>query len=567
LSQGGVLALVTLPVTIVFGAWLPILVRQVSGANSGHANSGARLYGANSVGAALGSLVAGFVLLPWLGTMQTMIMAVMLLFVCGLYWVPQRKVVWFIVPLLLIVWPMRDLPPVSSLLPQAQADSRDLYRYEDAVSITHVVEQANGQRLLLSDLQRMDASTEPDAVVLQQNQARLPLMLHSDPRSVLFLGLGTGITASGSLIFKELERTAVELSRGAINAAADWFADVNGHVLDSTRVIHHDGRHFLRSSRSQYDVIIGDVFHPDMAGRSALLSVQQFERARNRLSDGGVFVQWLALNQFDVPALQVVLRSFQQVYPDMAVFIDGFRLALVGFKALDHESKAKQLEQPDRFKTHSLRSLLMASASSEAADRASGGEGAWTWLGRYWGQPNPGSGVVQNEWSPQIEFSLPQARYRGEVDIARVMNWLLSQRPTPQQAAFELGIEAAHFGDFERGYMGAELALRSWLARLQGRQAEADRLIRYAYKANPKDRWAGMTLADDMLATLPQALRRGMDKQQALQAIIDVRPDHVEALRALWHLAGQRGDQARAEIYLRQLRRLSPLDREIRNVD
>ena len=74
-----------------------------------------------------------------------------------------------------------------------------------------------------------------------------------------------------------------------------------------------------------------------------------------------------------------------------------------------------------------------------------------------------------------------------------------------------------------------------------------------------------MTLADDMLATLPLALQRGMDKRQALQAIVAIRPDHVEALRGLWHLAEQRGDSARAEIYLQRLRQLSPLDRETRD--
>jgi len=558
LAQGGVLMVVTLPVTIVFGAWLPLLARQASGAGPDHVAAGARLYGVNSVGAALGSLLAGFVLVPWLGTTSMMVVAVVLLFACGLYWAPQRRIAWFILPVLLILWPVRDFPPVAELLPQTQAGSDDIYRYEDAVSITHVVEQTSGQRLLLSDLQRMDASSDPDAVTLQQNQARLPLLLHGHPGSVLFLGLGTGITASGSLPFDGIERTAVELSQGAITAAADWFADVNGHVLDSMRVIHHDGRQYLRSSRQSFDVIIGDVFHPDMAGRSALLSVQQFQRARARLQDNGWFVQWLALNQFDIDALRVVIRSFQQVFPHMRVFVDGFRLALAGSNnpEADADGAAGQAQIMQR---------LLHSLGADQARRATGGEGVWTWLGRYWGRPVVGDGVVQNEWSPQIEFSLPLARYRGDIDVARLMDWLLQQRPSPQQAAKELGVANNDYRDFERAYIGSGLALRSWLARLQGHQAEANRLIRFAYQANPHDRWAGLTLADDMLATLPQALQRGMDQRQALQAIIDVRPDHIEALRALWHLAEQRGDQVAAQTYLQRLHRLSPLDREARD--
>jgi spermidine synthase len=355
----------------------------------------------------------------------------------------------------------------------------------------------------------------------------------------------------------------VELSRGAIIAAKDWFSEVNGNILDVMPVIHHDSRHFLRSSRQHFDVIIGDVFHPDMAGRSALLSVQQFERARARLADQGWFVQWLALNQFDVQSLQVVLRSFQQVFPDMVLFVDGFRLALAGPKLgempLNHHGSTSIQHQAQGMLG------LLQSLGPDRARQASGGEGAWTWLGRYWGQPQLGKGVVQNEWSPQIEFSLPQARYRGDIDVVSVMEWLLHQRPTPPAAALQLGVDATDFRSFERAYMGSELALRSWLARMQGRQVEANRLIRFAHQANPLDRWAGMTLADDMLAALPQALQRGMNKEQALQAVVDVRPDHVEALRGLWQLALEHGDKASADAYLQQLRQLSPLDKQLRD--
>ena len=64
--------------------------------------------------------------------------------------------------------------------------------------MTHVIQQQDGQRVLLSDLQRMDASSDPSAVEIQMDQARLALLLHPAPHSVLFLGLGTGISMAGS---------------------------------------------------------------------------------------------------------------------------------------------------------------------------------------------------------------------------------------------------------------------------------------------------------------------------------------------------------------------------------
>ncbi|MDX1812339.1 MAG: spermine synthase, partial [Gammaproteobacteria bacterium] len=53
LYQGMLITLLTLPVTLIFGAWLPLLNQRMG--DSGI--SGARLYGANSIGAAIGALV------------------------------------------------------------------------------------------------------------------------------------------------------------------------------------------------------------------------------------------------------------------------------------------------------------------------------------------------------------------------------------------------------------------------------------------------------------------------------------------------------------------------------
>lgn len=558
LFQGGVLALLTLPVTIVLGAWLPLLARSIVAdtGNAGHVDVGARLYGVNSIGAAAGALLAGFVLIPWLGTTATLVLAMLLLLICGLYFAPRNRLVW-VLPILLLAgaWPVIAFPPVARLLPDSQADSRDLFRYEDAVSITHVIEQANGQRLLLSDLQRMDASTEPTAVALQKNQARLPLLLHGQAHSILFLGLGTGITASGSLPLTDLHRTAVELSRGAIMAAGDQFAAVNGHVVDSMQIVNHDGRYYLRACQQKSDVIVGDVFHPDMVGRSALLSVEQFARGRACLNPDGWFVQWLALNQFDVDDLRVVLRSFARVFPDMLVFVDGFRLAMAGSRSSDGQLNARISTRMDR---------LLASLPPENARALTGGEGRMTWLGRFWGHPDLGAGVLQHEWSPQIEFKLPIARFHGDINIARVMDWLLHQRPTAMQAAASLGVDEHDYTQFERAYMATTLAFGSWQARLRGHEDAAERLIRFAHNANPRDRWAGLSLADDMLETLPQALKHGLDRRQALQAILAVRPDHVETLYQLWRLARTDGDDAEARAYLLRLRQLAPLDRRFR---
>ena len=116
------------------------------------------------------------------------------------------------------------------------------------------------------------------------------------------------------------------------------------------------------------------------------------------------------------------MRTFHKVFPHNAVFVDGFRMALLGRMA-DGETLAHD----------------QLGALSELDDgrlgQATGDEGRWTWLGRYWGKIRLADGPVQSEWRPVIEFSLPRARYNGDLNLASVMTWLLRQRPAPEQAA------------------------------------------------------------------------------------------------------------------------------------
>ena len=555
LKQGGAIMVCTLPVTLILGAWLPLLSRRMSAGGAEDASpegahaSGAWLYGANSFGAALGALLAGFVLLPVLGTAGTLCLAAAALFVCGMLWVTDKRW-WLALPLLaLLIWPVRQLPQASVLLPRELHGGRDLLRFEDAVSITHAVRLPNGQRLLLSDLHRMDASTDPTAVAVQKNQARLPLLLHPAPHSMLFLGLGTGITASASLADALLSRTAVELSAGAIAAAGSAFAPVNGDVTKHMRVVRDDARRFLRADAGRYDIILGDLFHPDMVGRSALLSVQQFARGRRHLNAGGMYVQWLALNQFDVRSLQTVLASFRKVFPGGVLFVDGFRLAMVGVR----DGRVSAAAVVKRFNA----------LDAAQRDEISGGEGAMTWLGRFWGPIPALDAPLQDEWSPVIEFSLPRARFGGGLRLGESLRWLLQHRTGPDAAIRALGVPDEEKNRFRRAWAATSLNMQLELAALSGRSRQAEKLARMAYRANPKDRWAGFALADRMFATVAQAAAFGYSEDKALAAVLKVRPDHIGALKASLHRAARRGDGARAQRLRRRVLELSPLDAEV----
>ena len=536
--QGAVLFVVMAPVTFALGMWLPLLARRMG--DEGRA--GPALYAANSIGGAMGALLAGLVVVPWAGTTAAGGVAAGVLLVSGLALAPRRWAWLASLPLLALAVPLWSMPEPAELLPRTYQGARTLLAYEDAVSITHVVAQPTGERLLLSDLQRMDASTEPEAVAGQRNQVRLPLLLHPAPERVLLLGLGTGISASATLALPDVRVTAVELSRGAIEAAGRLFSEANLGVLERLRVVNDDVRHFLLADTGRYDVIVGDLFHPDLVGRSALLSVQQFRRVRERLAAGGVFVQWLTLNQFDTDSLQTVLRSFAQVFPNGRLFLDGFRLALVG---------ARQASPP---------AVAMAAHERDLDPRRfaflTGGEGRWTWLGRYWGTvADLPPGPVQDEWAPRIEYQLPRARFAGQMDVRANIAWLQARRPDADRAAESLGVGESP--RFARAYRATELALRGFLAALAN-DPDSDRWIRLAYEANPDDRWVATAYAQRLLDTLPQARRQGLDEARALDRILAVRADFLPALQRRLALAQERGEGDLVQSLAARIRALDP---------
>ena len=324
----------------------------------------------------------------------------------GLIWVNSRWVWLAFAVMLMAAWPLRSMPPVHDLLPKIEANSRDLYLYEDAISMTHVVQQQDGQRVLLSDLQRMDASTDPSAVEIQMDQARLALLLHPAPHSVLFLGLGTGISMAGSVPFPDLQRSAVELSQGSIVAAKHWFAPVNGNIMDQAQIQRDDARHFLSTTTTQ-------------------LRCDHRRFVSSRSGRDGFFVVSATIPEGAKP-----LECRWGICPVVGTEPVRYSISQRGSAQFQASVSGCPVIHGRHASGHGWPTAKLVWASAMLANlhrltvqeqgQATGGEGAWTWLGRYWGPISESSGPVQDEWVPYIEFrsaacALRRKRQSGDI--------------------------------------------------------------------------------------------------------------------------------------------------------
>ncbi|HKJ83255.1 MAG TPA: fused MFS/spermidine synthase [Mariprofundaceae bacterium] len=540
-TQGAIMFVLTLLATLALGAWLPLITRRQR-----EKGAAAWLYAFNSTGAALGAGVAGWLVLPWLGSAGVVCVAAMLLGLCGIYWceVPRARALPLLaIPVVVFVW---QTPPVSQLLPGEYAHTRELFHDEDSVSTTDVVARPNGTRILLNDLQRVDASTDPTAVAVQRNQGRLPLLLHPGARSILFLGLGTGITASPAKQIPGVSAVAVELSPGAIKAAGRWFSRFNGDAPTWLDIRHDDARRFLMADDARhFDVIVGDLFHPDLAGRGLLLSRQQFARVRGCLNPSGIYVQWLALNQFDVPSLKIILATFRTVFPHNTMMMDGFHLAMVGFR--------QRMPKAD----------AIAAWAERHGSTLTGGEGWQTWLGRDMGPIPAFDSPLQDEWLPTVEFRLARARVEGRLDVAHILKWLLDQRPKPKVLLQRWRVGEKETTRVVSAALATDAMMHAWEGMFSDRKTNVMPFMQLAYRANPDDRWVGFAVADAMADRLRQLSLPPVQAERGWKRILSIRPDHVGALRALWHLARQRGQKVRAVELFTRLEHLVPLDPEV----
>jgi spermidine synthase len=183
---------------------------------------------------------------------------------------------------------------------------------EGVMAAVSVVEDAGGVATLRINNRQQEGSSA--TFRFDARQAWLPLLLHPAPSRTLFLGLGTGVTARAAAEAPGLRVDAVELLPEVIEASAA-FAREPAPPAPRFNAIAADARRYVRASAERYDVIVSDNFHPARSGSGALYTVEHFQAVRTRLSDGGLFCQWLPLHQLDLETLRIIVRSFLIAFP------------------------------------------------------------------------------------------------------------------------------------------------------------------------------------------------------------------------------------------------------------
>jgi spermidine synthase len=333
------------PVCFISGMVFPTIVARIQVDVPDWMNSTGIATLFNTSGAAIGPLIASFVLLPALGFQTSLVCCAAGYALLSLVaaepaaWSFRRPVGITIATLWVILLTGVIFFPYERAATHFAHASRPYELDDQGHTLARVVKRVEGtsdtwQLLrrdlfgqpyyyrLLSDSFSMSA-TSPRNQRYMRLFAYLPLALHPGTKEVLLICYGCGVTADAFTRRSGLERIDIaDISREVFSLADDYAGINYSNPLRDPRVhaFVQDGRFFLQATARKYDIISGEPPPPKLAGAVNLYTQEFFSLMRSRLKEGGIATFWLPINQLKVNETKAILRAFHNAFPNASVW-------------------------------------------------------------------------------------------------------------------------------------------------------------------------------------------------------------------------------------------------------
>jgi len=326
------------PATLFWGASFPFALAATA-PQKDHSRTVGAVYAANTLGAIVGALGVSLVLVPWIGTQNSQRVLLMAAGVGALVALaPDLRAgktrsaglaAALAVALAMCGWLAWHVDAVPGKL---IAYGRQMPRMAQESEIIEVAEGRNssvaiGQWLngaIEIDVNgHIEATTEPFDMSLQRMVGHLPGILHPNPKSVLRIGFGAGVSAGTFTRYPGIEKiTVCEIEPVIPPISTRYFAKQNYEVYRNpkTHVVFDDARHFLMTTSEKYDIIASDPLDVFVKGTAGLYSKEYFEAVKRHLNPGGYFTLYVPLYESDRITVQSELATFFDAFPNATVW-------------------------------------------------------------------------------------------------------------------------------------------------------------------------------------------------------------------------------------------------------
>jgi spermidine synthase len=560
-------ALLLLPAAILSGISFPLAVRLVVDDPALAGIGVGRVAALNTLGGIVGSLAIGFVALPRLGLEGSTLLTTGISVSAGLAAVlaleqrgsfVARSVV---AGLGVVLWLAIPRLTKTRLPADYLANGGELVAFREGLeSDLAIVRREGVPNLEINRLwQGQGRKTH------QIMAAHLPMLLHPQARRVLVVGVGAGQTP-GRFLMYDLERLdCVDIEPAIFDFIRPHFRTA---WMNDPRVglIRADGRNFLTSSNTRYDVIsleIGQVFRPGVAN---FYTAEFYRRARARLTPEGLLSQFVPLRMLSPEAFRSVVSTFIEVFPRSALFYNTSELLLLGVNGERLELTSRHL------------AVLAVNAPVHHDLRFSHWDGPAYFLnqprvllGMFLSGP-PGLAAlaagapVYHDDRPVLEYETARVSDAVASEIANLE--LLRRHLDPIEtmlpagpASDSLSVAARTVRERNLGDIVTQTCLRSVVAaRAQGGHETVVALLSRGLEANPDNAEANRVLGDALLN-----LGRPAEAEARFRKAATMRPSDALARRGMGFALHRQGRIAEAIPEYRAALELGNDDPEIHN--
>ena len=539
--------------TLLLGSTFPLASRICASRLERLGKTVGGVYAVNCVGGIVGSFLAGFVIIPTIGVKQGMLVVAATNVVAGLVLLGCAPAVRARTKRFAMV--TTAIVAVAGLLAGHTTDlyvgigtsagERRLLYYKDGLVSNVRVEQTVDNVLLMIDDKvqagRLGARSS-------QGLGHIPMLLHPNPRSVLTIGMGAGMTA-GAVARHPVESIQIVDLVASLAETAPFFSKQNHDILGDARThfVIGDGRNYLLTTDERFDVIVADIFFPAGAGTGSLYSLGHYRLAKTRLREGGMLVQWVPLYQLTEQEFRIIAATFLEVFPHVELWLGDpdMMFPVVGLigregahkidvASLRHRLTRQEVSRELVFGDDAL-SLLCTFLVTEKE------------LARF-----VTDAPLNTDDRPRIEFSTPRNNYTN-----RRLGWETIQKLTriktsvvPLLDLEALGVEGGDtIQQIERREAGRRHYYRGTFALGNGQAEDGFQAYREARSLAPRDAFIDFHTSES-IGRLQATLGNTERAVVLLEAAVRLRPDDTNSrlLLAQLYAEGDRWDHVESHL-------------------
>lgn len=314
-SLVGTMLLFAIPVTLL-GLVSPFAIRLMTRDIRSSGRDSGSLYAISTFGSILGAFLPVLWLIPTFGVRRTLLIFGAMLFAASLWGLRPRFRPAFAIVLILLVLPLGPLKDIPHLI----YDQESLYNY---IQVTQLPDGTRQLILNEGDAIHSIYYPNPNQVLTGWywdyflaapyfNQGFTPAKLHS----VGIIGLAGGTIAHQfTQVYGPVHIDGVEIDPAIVSVGRTFF-----HMNEpNLHVYTQDGRTFLETTHSHYDVVAIDAFEQPYIPFQ-LTTREFFTLVRSHLSPTGVVALNTGHTTHDYRLVQAFVNTMSQVFPSVYVF-------------------------------------------------------------------------------------------------------------------------------------------------------------------------------------------------------------------------------------------------------